>query len=142
MPSRADVTPAVFCPWPGALKYMTTWRPRLMLRSGVAELGAMRGLINAHGALDAFGPGGDGPPVLLIPGFLAGDQSLEPLARHLTAAGYRRSRRASSAMSTAPSAPSCASRPGWTTSRSRWRWSATAGAGCSRTCSHSAIRSW
>ena len=60
-----------------------------MLRSGVAELGAMRGLMNAHGALEAFGPESDGPPVLLIPGFLAGDQSLGPLARHLAAAGYR-----------------------------------------------------
>ena len=60
-----------------------------MLRSGVAELSAMRGIIGSQGARDAFGPGSDGTPVLLIPGFLAGDASLEPLARHLAAAGYR-----------------------------------------------------
>jgi pimeloyl-ACP methyl ester carboxylesterase len=60
-----------------------------MLRSGVAELSAMRGIIGAQGARDRFGEAGDGPPVLLIPGFLAGDTSLEPLARHLGQAGYR-----------------------------------------------------
>ena len=60
-----------------------------MLRSGVAELGAMRGLINANGALDAFGPEADGPAVMLVPGSLAGDPSLGPLPRHLAAAGFR-----------------------------------------------------
>jgi triacylglycerol lipase len=63
-----------------------------MLRAaarGVGELSAVRGLLAAHGALAEFGQGGDGLPVLLIPGFLAGDQSLEPLARHVAGAGYR-----------------------------------------------------
>ena len=63
-----------------------------MLRSAsrvVAELGAVRGLLTARGALEAYGGAGDGPPVLLIPGFLAGDQSLQPLARRLAEAGYR-----------------------------------------------------
>jgi pimeloyl-ACP methyl ester carboxylesterase len=55
---------------------------------GVAELGAVRGLLGVQGALDAFATPGEGPPVLLIPGFLAGDQSLEPLARRLSEAGY------------------------------------------------------
>ena len=62
-----------------------------MLRSaagGVAELGAVRGLLGARGALDEFAAPSDGPPVLLIPGFLAGDQSLERLARGLSDAGY------------------------------------------------------
>src|SRR6185436_15293800 len=65
-----------------------SWRPRPMFRSAVAELGAVRGLIGARGALEAFATAGDGPPVLLVPGFLAGDQSMEPLARRLSAAGY------------------------------------------------------
>jgi pimeloyl-ACP methyl ester carboxylesterase len=33
-------------------------------------------------------PRGDGPPVLLIPGYLAGDRSLEPLASWLRKLGY------------------------------------------------------
>ena len=60
-----------------------------MMRSGVAELSAVRGIIGAQGARDTFGDEGAGLPVLLIPGFLAGDASLEPLARHLSASGYR-----------------------------------------------------
>jgi triacylglycerol lipase len=56
----------------------------------IAELGALRGVLTAgtQGALTEYAPAGDGAPVLLIPGFLAGDRSLEPLARGLAAAGY------------------------------------------------------
>jgi pimeloyl-ACP methyl ester carboxylesterase len=55
----------------------------------VAELGALRGLLSTQGALQDYGEDGTGSPVLLIPGFLAGDRSLQPLARRLAAAGYR-----------------------------------------------------
>jgi len=70
----------------------TYWRPRPVLRSAsrvVAELGALRGVLSAgaQGALTDYPRAGEGAPVLLIPGFLAGDRSLEPLARRLADAG-------------------------------------------------------
>jgi triacylglycerol lipase len=39
-------------------------------------------------ALDRYPRVGDGAPVLLVPGFLAGDRALEPLAGHLADVGY------------------------------------------------------
>lgn len=51
----------------------------------------MRQLLSrrAGGALAAYPAAPDGAPVLLIPGFMAGDESLWPLAAHLAHAGYR-----------------------------------------------------
>jgi pimeloyl-ACP methyl ester carboxylesterase len=69
----------------------STWRPRPLLAPATrlaAELGALRGLWR-QGALGEYGSDATGVPVLLIPGFLAGDGSLLPLARRLTDAGYR-----------------------------------------------------
>lgn len=63
------------------------WRPRPVLRAAVGELAAARGLIGPSGPLREFPRAVGGAPVLLIPGFLAGDRSLEPLARRLAAAG-------------------------------------------------------
>jgi len=70
------------------------WRPRPMLPSVsrvAAELGALRGLLGtgAHDALQAYVAESTGTPVLLIPGFLAGDRSLQPMARRLAVSGYR-----------------------------------------------------
>src|SRR4051812_24526872 len=70
------------------------WRPRPMLTSAsrlVAELAALRGLLSAgaHGALRDYAPEATGTAVLLVPGFLAGDRSLQPLAQRLASAGYR-----------------------------------------------------
>jgi pimeloyl-ACP methyl ester carboxylesterase len=70
------------------------WRLRPTLHSAsraVVELGAARGLLRsgAQGALTEYADAGAGAPVLLIPGFLVGDRSLDTLARHLAAAGHR-----------------------------------------------------
>jgi pimeloyl-ACP methyl ester carboxylesterase len=72
----------------------STWRPRPLFAPATrvaAELGALRGLLGAgaRGALRDYAPGLTGAPVLLVPGFLAGDRSLQPLAQRLAGAGYR-----------------------------------------------------
>lgn len=56
-----------------------------------AELVALRGILStgAQGALRHYVADANGKPVLLVPGFLAGDRSLQPLAHRLAAAGYR-----------------------------------------------------
>jgi triacylglycerol lipase len=46
-----------------------------------------RAALAVHPVLE--GPSGDGAPVLLVPGFLAGDPSLAPMARWLAQLGYR-----------------------------------------------------
>jgi pimeloyl-ACP methyl ester carboxylesterase len=55
------------------------------------ELWAVHGMVTAVGrsALEAYPRAGEGAPVLLVPGFLAGDRSLTSLAAHLADAGYR-----------------------------------------------------
>jgi triacylglycerol lipase len=67
------------------------WRPRLALPPAVntlRELRAARGLLGGGGALAGPQAAAGGTPVLLVPGFLAGDRSLMPLARAITTAGY------------------------------------------------------
>lgn len=54
-------------------------------RAGVRRLGARDPVPAGGGAADH----GDGEPVLLVPGFLAGDASLQVLSRELRAAGFR-----------------------------------------------------
>jgi pimeloyl-ACP methyl ester carboxylesterase len=55
------------------------------------ELIAIRGLFTTvtRTALEAYPQTGHGAPVLLVPGFLAGDWALKSLAAHLAAAGLR-----------------------------------------------------
>jgi len=54
------------------------------------ELGAVRGLLlGADRQAPLRESEATGPPVLLLPGFLAGDWSLRPLAAHLASAGFR-----------------------------------------------------
>lgn len=55
------------------------------------ELGSALRFLRPAGPATAVAPAGDldGTPVLLIPGFLAGDGSLSRLAAHLAAAGHR-----------------------------------------------------
>jgi triacylglycerol lipase len=55
------------------------------------ELQAARSLLAGAGASrrTAWLASPGGPPVLLVPGFLAGDRSLDALAGHLAAAGHR-----------------------------------------------------
>ena len=69
------------------------WRPRPALPGRgrtLRELHALRGMLRTvnGAALHRYPRTGHGAPVLLIPGFLAGDQSLARLAGHLADAGY------------------------------------------------------
>ena len=53
------------------------------------ELGGVWGLLGLRRERPALEPPATGAPVLLIPGFLTGDQSLSTLARHLVSEGLR-----------------------------------------------------
>jgi pimeloyl-ACP methyl ester carboxylesterase len=57
------------------------WREARVALEGVE-------LVRSGGELDTDVTDGDGTPVLLIPGYLAGDRSLAPLASWLRQAGY------------------------------------------------------
>jgi pimeloyl-ACP methyl ester carboxylesterase len=70
------------------------WRPRPVLPTPaqlLRELWAVHGMVRTVGrsALEAYPRAEQGAPVLLVPGFLAGDRSLGSLAAHLADAGYR-----------------------------------------------------
>ena len=60
-------------------------------RSGTARRGGARraARLLRQGALREYGAEPAGAPVLLVPGFLAGDRSLQPLAQRLADAGHR-----------------------------------------------------
>ena len=85
-------------------------------------------------------------PVILVPGFLAGDSTLAPMARMLREQGYRTYRSPSTPTSGAPSTPPPSSRRGWRGSPSAaapaCRSSATAWAGCSRGAWPSGAPTW
>jgi triacylglycerol lipase len=55
------------------------------------DLSAVRGLLTGDSARSptVYPQIAEGAPVLLVPGFLAGDRSLQTLARHLAEAGFR-----------------------------------------------------
>ncbi len=71
----------------------TRWLPRPALpklTDSLRELPALRGLLKTvrGAALERYPCAGGGAPVLLVPGFIAGDGALAALAAHLAEAGY------------------------------------------------------
>src|SRR3954453_20608466 len=78
---------------PPPLRVVPTWWPRPLMRSAssvVSELASARGVLRkgARGSVTGYAADGQGPPVLLIPGFLVGDRSLGDVADRLGATGF------------------------------------------------------
>ena len=62
--------------------------PPLRHRAGRGSMAAAEDLARIFGSTEALGPA-DGPPALVIPGFVAHDRTTEPLRRALAGAGWR-----------------------------------------------------